>query len=236
MNGLGSGSARWGVSAARPGLLAAPSIRLAQALCLVLVLWWVFGPLGGVALRPKALESGGNDTSPVFNWHPLLMVLAFPLLMGEAVLAYRAPAASLDDRSAKKAYHVTLQLLAWTLAVLGLTAAVRSHTLKLPAPIPNFYSPHSFLGILVFVLLFTQVCGWAGVCVGAGEQGMCSLGGEAGREGQASFCADADGGQSLPVLAAVRARAPARRPRRPDVPASSPLHLLLRPPSSSPAT
>lgn len=34
-----------------------------------------------------------NDTGKLFNWHPFLMALAFPLLMGEALLAYRAPLA-----------------------------------------------------------------------------------------------------------------------------------------------
>ena len=32
-----------------------------------------------------------NDTGVIFNWHPLLMTLAFPVFMGEAVMAYRAP-------------------------------------------------------------------------------------------------------------------------------------------------
>lgn len=27
----------------------------------------------------------------LFNWHPLCMVIAFPVLMAEALLAYRAP-------------------------------------------------------------------------------------------------------------------------------------------------
>lgn len=39
-----------------------------------------------------------NDTGVIFNWHPLLMTLAFPVLMGEAVIAYRAPVASNLDR------------------------------------------------------------------------------------------------------------------------------------------
>ena len=34
-----------------------------------------------------------NDTGKLFNWHPFLMAIAFPLLMGEALLAYRAPLA-----------------------------------------------------------------------------------------------------------------------------------------------
>lgn len=52
---------------------------------------WVFNVLGGVALSPKVTALGENDTGVIFNWHPLLMVLAFPVLMGEALLAYKAP-------------------------------------------------------------------------------------------------------------------------------------------------
>ena len=33
----------------------------------------------------------GNDTSPIFNWHPLLMALAFPVFMAEAVVRFCAP-------------------------------------------------------------------------------------------------------------------------------------------------
>jgi len=39
------------------------------------------------------INSSTNDTGMLFNWHPFLMALAFPLLMGEALLAYRAPLA-----------------------------------------------------------------------------------------------------------------------------------------------
>jgi hypothetical protein len=53
---------------------------------------WVFQHLGGVALSPKQTAAPGvNDTGVIFNWHPLLMAIAFPLLMSEAVVAYKAP-------------------------------------------------------------------------------------------------------------------------------------------------
>lgn len=38
----------------------------------------------------------GNDTGQLFNWHPLLITLAFPVLMAEAVLAYKAPLLNLQ--------------------------------------------------------------------------------------------------------------------------------------------
>jgi cytochrome b-561 len=39
------------------------------------------------------INSTTNDTGKLFNWHPFLMALAFPLLMGEALLSYRVPLA-----------------------------------------------------------------------------------------------------------------------------------------------
>jgi cytochrome b-561 len=49
-----------------------------------------------------------------------------------------------------------------TLAIVciagGLSAVWRSHDLAKP-PIPNLYSPHSFLGLSAVSLLALQVCG-----------------------------------------------------------------------------
>ena len=44
-----------------------------------------------------------------------------------------------------------------TLIIGALVAAFNSHTLKLPIPIPNLYSPHSWLGLLVVILVALQV-------------------------------------------------------------------------------
>ena len=86
------------------------------------------------------------------------MTLAFPLLMGEALSSYRSPAvgARLRDRSQTKMVHFALQSGGSAAAVAGLVAVWKSHTLKLPEPMANLYSPHSFLGLLVFALLGLQ--------------------------------------------------------------------------------
>lgn len=62
------------------------------------MLTWLFGYLGGLRLSPKPLAQGGNDTGQLFNWHPLLITLAFPVLMAEAVLAYKTPLVPLKSR------------------------------------------------------------------------------------------------------------------------------------------
>jgi hypothetical protein len=60
---------------------------------------WVFFYLGGLRLSPRwSADRVSNNTGPLFNWHPLLITLAFPILMGEAVLAYRMPLLRFEDR------------------------------------------------------------------------------------------------------------------------------------------
>ena len=67
-------------------LLAAVAPRLLAVAVFGTIVWWV-QRLGGVAARPDP----GGSTSRLFNWHPILMTLAFAVLMSEALLAYRAP-------------------------------------------------------------------------------------------------------------------------------------------------
>lgn len=58
------------------------------------------GHLGGLALAPTAAsgQGGGNDTGKLFNWHPLLMTLAFCVFMAEALLTYVAPLVPMISR------------------------------------------------------------------------------------------------------------------------------------------
>ena len=63
---------------------------------------WVLGYLGGLRVTPRPSADGtANDTSQLFNWHPLLLTCAFPILMAEAVLAYKAPLFAMRDRCAR---------------------------------------------------------------------------------------------------------------------------------------
>ena len=63
----------------------------------------------------------------------------------------------LPCRPQRKALHASLQLVALILFIGALVAAFNSHELKLPSPIPNLYSPHSWLGLLVVILVALQV-------------------------------------------------------------------------------
>ena len=81
---------RWPIGPPAPPAL----VLLARALMLVVLLLvslWISQHLGGVAFRPIPDAKGGNDTNLLFNWHPVLMTLAFAVFMAEACLAYKAP-------------------------------------------------------------------------------------------------------------------------------------------------
>lgn len=54
--------------------------------------------------------------------------------------------------------HYTLHSCALASALLGLWAAFQSHNLKLPVPIPNLYTSHSYLGMTTMALLLAQFC------------------------------------------------------------------------------
>lgn len=136
-------------------------IRVLQVLISFLVCIWVFGYLGGLSLSPKVTdqETGENVTSGIFNWHPILMTLAFVGAMAEAILTYSSPLIPIagENRLLKKYVHGSLHLGAVVLTVLGIVAAIQSHTLKKPVAMPNFYSTHSFLGILTCLMMVGQM-------------------------------------------------------------------------------
>jgi hypothetical protein len=77
----------------------------------------------------------------MFNWHPLLMMLAFVGCMAEAIMTYSTTPSSLSfhipetNRPMKKAVHGALHGLALLLSLLGIVAAIQSHTQKKPMPV-----------------------------------------------------------------------------------------------------
>lgn len=128
---------------------------------LILMCIWAYSYLGGVGLSPtrtrdQGMHLTGNDTSRIFNWHPILNTLAFAVFMAEALLAYRAPLAGSLDRPAQKFLHAVLHSCSLISLILAVTAAIKSHTLKRPTPTPNFYSAHSWLGLATICLAVIQ--------------------------------------------------------------------------------
>ncbi|GAX77908.1 hypothetical protein CEUSTIGMA_g5350.t1 [Chlamydomonas eustigma] len=148
--------AKWAIGPPAPSWLSYIA-RILMAAVLILVSHWVFAYLGGVALDPVSDGKGGNDTGHLFNYHPILMTLGFGVFMSEAIITYQAPLVSGISRPARKLVHMTLHILAAISIIMGLLAAFKSHSLKLPVPIPDLYSPHSFLGLTAVTFVAVQV-------------------------------------------------------------------------------
>ncbi|GBF88435.1 hypothetical protein Rsub_01147 [Raphidocelis subcapitata] len=149
-----------GASAA-PGASAAAAARALAVALLALVGWWVHARLGGVSARADRTADGGVSTARLFNWHPVLMTLAFPVLMGEALLAYRSPWLPDAPRPLRKLAHGAFHSLAAVCVAAGLSAVWRSHDEASP-PVPNLYSPHSFVGLAAVCLFGLQFAIGAG--------------------------------------------------------------------------
>lgn len=122
----------------------------------------------------------------MFNYHPILMVLGFGVLGFNGMLllvvlfvffwnigvdcftprfaiiytsglvSWRLLPAEMDRRR-RKAIHLSIQTVAYLLAVIGVRAVFKFHNEHVPA-IANMYSLHSWLGITVMVLWGLQVC------------------------------------------------------------------------------
>ncbi|KAL8124769.1 transmembrane ascorbate ferrireductase 2 [Apium graveolens] len=120
-------------------------IRLVGISVSALLLTWTLHFRGGIALI-------SDNKDLIFNVHPVLMVISLVFLNGEAMLAYKTVSGT---KSFKKLVHLTLQFLAFFLSLIGVWAAIKFHNDK---GIDNFYSLHSWLGLLCVFLFSIQ---WA---------------------------------------------------------------------------
>merc|ERR1711997_719457 len=116
----------------------------------ITTLAWVGQFKGGVSFTTT--EKGID-----FNWHPILMTISLIFLYGNGALIYRViPARNESHKLKLKLGHAGAMLLAFILMVIGLKAAFDSHNYALdkdnkPAPKPNMYTLHSWVGLLAFL-------------------------------------------------------------------------------------
>lgn len=132
--------------------MAAPVVRfpiflavrlLGVALCALVLIWNVHFR-GGLALVSE-------DRSLIFNVHPVLMVIGLLVLNGEAMLAYKNLSGTKNFR---KLVHLSLQFLAFFLSLFGLWVVWKN---RFDRGKENFYSLHSWLGLLSLFLFGIQL-------------------------------------------------------------------------------
>lgn len=101
--------------------------------------------------QPEQSSGGGDAVS--FNWHPLLMTLAFPLAMTEGMMAYKLEHDHGVSHGTSKRVHGSLQGASLLFAAIGVALVFVNHEQK---GIPHLYSAHSWLGIATLTLLIVQ--------------------------------------------------------------------------------
>jgi len=89
-----------------------------------------------------------------FNWHPLLNTIGMIYLFANSILVYRA--LRTIRKKTLKLIHAGIHLTVIVLTGIAFLAVLDSHNLNTPAPIPNFYSLHSWLGITTVLIYFLQ--------------------------------------------------------------------------------
>eukprot|EP00271_Cylindrocystis_brebissonii_P001666 TRINITY_DN11947_c0_g1_i1.p1 TRINITY_DN11947_c0_g1~~TRINITY_DN11947_c0_g1_i1.p1 ORF type:complete len:255 (+),score=12.69 TRINITY_DN11947_c0_g1_i1:325-1089(+) len=100
----------------------------------ILMIWWTLGPRGGLSLSLASYQG-------YYNWHPLLMLVGFIFLFGEAILIYRI----IDSpRWLRKLLHAFFNAVGLTAAIVGVWFVWTYHEL---ASSPHLTSLHSWLGI-----------------------------------------------------------------------------------------
>ncbi|ESW25186.1 hypothetical protein PHAVU_003G014600 [Phaseolus vulgaris] len=109
-----------------------------------LVLLWLLHFREGVAFFTS------SNPIKIFNLHPLLMVIGFILVGGEAIMIYKSV---LQKRRSMKVVHLLLHLVALVAGVLGIIAVFKS---KKDAGLPDMYTLHSWLGMSAICLFALQ--------------------------------------------------------------------------------
>ncbi|KAG4908862.1 putative ascorbate-specific transmembrane electron transporter 1 [Glycine soja] len=109
-----------------------------------LVLVWLLHFREGVAFF-----SSSNPVK-IFNLHPLLMVIGFILVGGEAIMIYKSVP---EKRRSVKVVHLLLHLIALVAGILGIIAVFKS---KKEAGLADMYTLHSWLGMSAISLFGLQ--------------------------------------------------------------------------------
>ncbi|XVF02993.1 hypothetical protein REPUB_Repub04eG0222400 [Reevesia pubescens] len=110
-----------------------------------LVLVWLLKFREGLAVESA-------NKLKIFNLHPLLMVIGFILIAGEAIMAYKTIPGR-RDKQVQRAVHLTLQTIALGCGIFGLAIVFKFHN---EANIPDMFTLHSWLGMVAICLFGLQ--------------------------------------------------------------------------------
>uniref|UniRef100_A0A1D1Y330 Putative transmembrane ascorbate ferrireductase 4 n=1 Tax=Anthurium amnicola TaxID=1678845 RepID=A0A1D1Y330_9ARAE len=129
--------------------------RLAAVTVAALVMFWALGfQTSFLPVATSADDDAASSTTQLdFIYsvlHPLLMVIGFILLTGEAILAHRTMGRW--SRGTRKSAHLALQGAAFGFGVFGIWAKFQAND----GVVSNFLSLHSWMGLLCLSLFASQ--------------------------------------------------------------------------------
>jgi cytochrome b-561 len=131
-----------------PSLLIDKFQHILALIAVVLVVIWVHrDAMGGGGL------SWDKGSKLVFNWHPVMMTVAYAF-MTLASLTFRMKCYA-SNRSILKLIHGVKWTIAAVCGAVGVTAVFLSHNDAVP-PIANLYSLHSWIGVATILLYLYQ--------------------------------------------------------------------------------
>nr|ACG32872.1 cytochrome b561 [Zea mays] len=122
-------------------------VRLLGLAAAAAILFWAVHFRGGMALSTEE-----ESKLPLFNVHPVLMLIGLVALNGEALLAYKTVPGT---KKLKKLVYLAVQFLAMFLSLIGLWAVWKFHDER---KIDHLYTLHSWLGLTCFIFFSLQ---WA---------------------------------------------------------------------------
>ncbi|CAN1158828.1 Transmembrane ascorbate ferrireductase 1 [Linum perenne] len=125
---------------ALPFTFAAHLIAIAAS---IMVLVWCVHFRGGLAWE-------NANKNLIFNIHPVLTLIGFIVIGGEAIITYKSLPLK---KPAQKLAHLILHGVALVLGIIGSYTALKYHN---EIGLPNMYTLHSWLGIIVICLYAIQ--------------------------------------------------------------------------------
>lgn len=136
------------------------SLILSPVAIILVSLWVSNESMGG-----GGVSWSEGDAKRVFNWHPVLMIVAYSL-MNVAALIFRVSGTSstrgISDAGTKrrgtiKAIHGYVWVACFLIGMVAMMAVFKSHNDAVSGYIANLYSLHSWVGVLVISLYILQL-------------------------------------------------------------------------------
>ncbi|PPS10984.1 hypothetical protein GOBAR_AA09655 [Gossypium barbadense] len=117
-----------------------------------LVIVWLLKFREGLAFESANKFKIFNLPPSHLQLHPLLMVIGFILIAGEAIMAYKSTP-SRRDIKVQKAVHLTLQTIALGCGIFGIVVIFKFHD---ETNMPDMVTLHSWLGMIAICLFGLQ--------------------------------------------------------------------------------